>query len=168
MYNIDLNRLIKLLLPVRLRKMTQIAWLSALISPVSRLYNTFIIARQNDLFRHSIDSTVPRLEYMLNTLFYAQGLTDNYRIIIGPVEVRRPTHIYLQGIVSVLDEAQPVFIYQQIEAQPVYLFTANELGTGTTDFWVKVPHGVEYDTAAMTSWVREFCLPDKNFQIIEY
>ena len=164
MYNIDYNILIRSLLPTFLRQPIIIAFLRCLISPIIWLYNAFLRARENDLFRESIDSTIPRLEFMLNTIFYPAGLDSeyNYRIKISLLGAKTSIYIFL------LPEGKPQYIFTAAENRPKYIYTPAEAGQVEIDFIVNVPIGIEYDEVRMRSLVRSYCLPDKSFEIINY
>ena len=164
MYNVDYNILIRMLLPTFLRQARMLAWLRCLVSPIIWLYNSFLRSRQNDLFRESIDSSVPRLEFMLNTIFYPAGLDTayDYRIKISHLPATNALYIFLP------EEGRPQYIYTEAENRPRYIYSKGEAGQIDVDFVVLVPVGIEYDDARMRSLVRAYCLPDRNFEIIKH
>ncbi|MCC8146459.1 MAG: hypothetical protein LIO93_08500 [Bacteroidales bacterium] len=171
-FDIKYDALVYMLTPYWLRRPLMTAWLNWLCKPITQLHRTFQKRRENDLFRESIDSTVPRLEYMLNSIFYPEGTdtTENgsygYRIRIDKVDKQDTGHIYLGGIMQDLDEG--IRIYLQDEEQPVYIHTEGETLVAGNDFVVKVPAAVDFDEARMRMAIQNYALPDKTFEITTY
>ena len=64
-YIIDWSRLVRWLLPVRLRQSRTVAWLMALIAPVQSLYAAFIALVQKDLKYVIGYSSVSHMGYVL-------------------------------------------------------------------------------------------------------
>ena len=166
MYKINYHTLIWLLTPYRLRRPVMFNWLACLLGPVIWIYNNFTAARELDLFRESIDSTVPRLEYMLNYIFYKPGLNEayGYRIVVDKFPARGALHIYLGGVMQPENEGRPVYLPNN---NP-YLYTGGETAEVGVDFIVKVPAAVTFDKVYMRSLVGSYALPDKTFDIITY
>ena len=77
----------KYLVPVRLRQSKMLAWLQALVSPVSYLYGLFGINRKNNLYDLSRNGQVCYLQAALNDVFDA-----TYRRIFITDEVTINTH----------------------------------------------------------------------------
>ena len=167
MFNVDFNRLVSMLTPTILRQPKMLAWIRSLVVPVVDLHERFRERRDFDLFRESIDSTIPRLEYMLNTFFYPPGLDEDYegRIIIRTLHSKIPVGLYLGGITQPEDERRPVYLISGDD--PVYLFTMEEILSVDADFQVIIPAAAQpYDMARLRSWIRAFALPDKRYVVI--
>jgi len=176
---IDYRKLAYWLTPLALRKPIFMAWLRALIYPIEWLYDRYIEYRRLVLFKISITSSVCRLEYMLNYLFYPDGLDTayNYRIIIENASTKTPTYLYLgdggaapNGGVDgqPIEENIPVYLNN---SNPVYLYTAAELGIGSPiDYVVKIPTAVypSLNIAQLNAWLEAYHLPDKNYTIETY
>jgi hypothetical protein len=163
MFNVDFHVLAGLLTPSFLRKPKMLAWLSALFAPIITLHRRFTSARNDDLFRISIDSTVPRLEYLLNHTFYPAGLDTDYehRIRIRTGKDINPKPLYLGGITQPINESKPQYL------GTLYIHTHAETGVLNVDFNITVPASAQpYDRARMESLVRSYCLPDKTFSIV--
>ncbi len=165
MFNVSFTILARLLLPVNFRsKSALVAWLYAAVAPIVSLYERFMLTRASDLLRESINSTIPRLEYLLNYTFYSDGLTTEYdnriRIVLEKnVEVVK---VYLGGVMQVANEEKPLYLNK-----PQYIYTYAEAGVAGVDFSVIVPKAAQpYDVARMTSLLRTYALPDKTFTII--
>lgn len=160
-FNLDFDQLVTLLTPGFLRRKQMMAWLGALVKPVTALYNRFMKARIDDVLRESTNSTIPRLEYMLNSIFYKDGLTGDYdnRIRISNQGDIHPEYIYLGGVTQPIDENKPVFL------DTLHIYTGAETGAYSVDFIVTVPAGITFDEVYMRSLVRSYALPDKTFII---
>ena len=156
-----------MLTPTILRGSIMLAWLRVLVVPVRDLYGRFLDRRDFDYFRESIDCTIPRLEYLLNTIFYPPGLAEDYdgRIIIKTLHSMIPVGIYLGGITQPENENRPVYLIDGEE--PIYLFTMEEILSVDADFQIIIPRAAQpYDLAQLRSWIRSFALPDKRYVVI--
>jgi hypothetical protein len=142
------------------------SFLRAAGTAVEYVYNRFTDGRQRDLFRESIDSTVPRLEYMLNSLFYPDGLDTAYsrRIVIEGIKGKHALRIFLGGVVGETDEGRPCFLNPE-----QYLYTPSEAGEIFADFAVKVPSEAgAVDEARMKTMIGSYALPGMYFEIVRY
>lgn len=164
MIKVNISRLTKMLTPTILRQPRMNAWLQSLTSPVAALYDRFVGARDHDIYRESIDSTVPRLEYMLNREFYSAGLDEDYagRIRVQTTFSPVAVGLYLGGIASASNEGRPVFLADGI---PVALYTTEELREVDYSFYVMVPEGIDYDEDRLRSLVSSYALPNQTFGI---
>jgi hypothetical protein len=164
-FYLDYSKLTALLLPTFLRNSRIIALLKSATLMVSNLHSFFCLGRADDLFRESIDSTIPRLEFLLNTRFYPEGLTVaySYRIIIGNLKKTTATNIFLGDVAdAAADEGRPQWLGEQ------WIYTGAEAGEINSDFVIKVPTAVVFDEARMRALVRCYALPGKEFEIIKY
>lgn len=158
MFNVNFRILAQLITPTFLRKPVVLAWLYAMLAPVVALYGRFMLAREHDLLRESVNSTVPRLEYLLNYVFFPAGLAAQYadRIMIVLEKSVGFVAVFLDG------EDMPLYLYE-----PLYLHTHAEAGVSGFDFSVIVPAAAQpCDVQRMTSLLRTYALPDKTFIII--
>ncbi len=135
-FNINYANLVSTLLPVRLRKPIQTAWLKALVSgSMLPLYNTFSSNRSNNLYFLSHCSQVCFLEATLNDNF------DNTsrRIFISDMYIANQLYVYLD-IESYFD-----FIGLDSEigstsySSPSWLYTGAEMSAATNGFIVNIP-----------------------------
>jgi len=118
-----------------------------------------MLAREYDLLLESTNSTIPRLEYLLNYMFYRAGLYAQYANRIRIILEKSIEQVALYLVV----EAQPLYLNE-----PQYLYTEGEIGAVGVDFAVVVPTAAQpCDTERMTSTLRTYVLPDKNFKIIK-
>jgi hypothetical protein len=68
-FEINYKRLVLLLLPTFLRRSMIVAFLHAMTAPVVTLYNSFIAARKNNLYRLRMNGQVCYLRRLLNDAF---------------------------------------------------------------------------------------------------
>ncbi|MDR0559121.1 MAG: hypothetical protein LBG92_03060 [Prevotellaceae bacterium] len=174
-YGVDFKKLTVLLLPTFLRQPVMRTFLKVFSTPLQWLKTMFDAGRATDLFREGIDSTVPRLEYLLNSRFYPDGLTTaySYRIVIGKTIRISALNIYLGGIMQPEDEGLPCVIWKTGEAATPsfpqqFIYTNNEAGEICPDFVVKVPVSIQFDERQMRSLVQAYALPGKEFTVIGY
>lgn len=165
-YIIQWRQLVTELLPLCLRRERMIAWLYALINPLIIYYNTFLRCRNDYIFRASISSSICRLEYMLNYLFYKPGLDRQYhrRIMIETNKSLEGVYLFTTGLNSPVDENKTHF-------GTLYLKTGQETGSvNVFDFTVKIPQPEigNYNTDEFNAWLTNNALPDKSYNIIIY
>ena len=155
-FNLDLNKLVKLLLPIFLRKEKIIAFLNALISPLVKLYNRFILNRNNNLYILDITPQVFSLEKMLNDRY------DNVdrRIYISNGAFRDADYIYLEA------EMRPKFISIQAENSPEYLHNRSEFGFIDETFIIHIPASLIDYMEEMEQMTDAFKLVSRTFKIV--
>lgn len=153
-FDIDYNKLIKLLLPVRVRKPRLLAFLGVMVSPVVYLYNNFMANRANNLYEVNHTGQVCRLRAAINDRF------DNIhrRIYIVDGDTILPTWMYRRT------ESKPVYIKTRSEASPVYMYRRSELFT-LGYFVVKVPGAVTFDREEMKALINKYKLAGKPYKI---
>lgn len=154
-FNIDYKKLVIWLLPKPIRKPVHVLWLMALLSPLTMFYNLFLAFRTSVLYFLDIDSTVCKLQKLLNDRYDSQLR----RIVIVDGAEFDPVFIYQR------EENKPVFLYQKAENKPAYLYTKAETGATTVDFVIKVPVFVVIDVSEVQALVRRFKLPSKTFKV---
>lgn len=168
-FMIDYSRLIQLLLPTFLRKPLMTFFLQSLIAPVMWLHdNSFKYSRENNLFKISITSSVCRLEYLLNTRYYpeAKDLTTDRtatRIFISDVEAHDVLYIY-QAVGEIPEKDVPIlYTVNEIGKDSLFLYTKSETGRTVDDFVVITPNNLRDREAEMSSLLRSYALPDKQY-----
>lgn len=152
MFNINYDRWVMLMLPLRKRKAKLFAWLRALCTPVVIMYNIFLAKRSADLYNLMHDSRVFSLEAMLNDRF-------------DSVERR----IYIDDGFAF----DRIYIFQPDENKPLYLGSVplhNEGDYADTgvDFIVNVPEAItlsNQDLIEMEAKVKYYKLASKRFLI---
>jgi len=154
-FRIDYYRLVKLLLPVMLRRPLLVAFLEAIVSPIDRLYGLFTTNRNANLYRLSVTPQVCFLEKALNDRFDV----SQRRIYIEDGVFYDEQYLYTEG--ESLDE----YVYMQSENKDIYLYTRSETGSGSVDFIIVVPAGIRYNEAEMRALVDMYKLASKTFII---
>ncbi|MCL1941951.1 MAG: hypothetical protein FWF54_00130 [Candidatus Azobacteroides sp.] len=172
-FEIEYSRLIRLLLPTFLRTPVMLEFLQAFTEPLLYVYERlFLVNRENNLFRIEITSSVCKLEYLLNKLYFLEAAEKNVdrnrtRIRIGNVERKEPLYIYLTNEVP---EIVSIFTSMEIntdeEKNPQYLYKRTEIGETVDDFVVIAPNSLNEKRNDMFSVLRSYALPDKKYSIV--
>jgi hypothetical protein len=155
LFEVDFPKLVRLLLPPRLRKIKHVVWLQALVNPVNYLYQQFWRNREANLYRLYITPQVIYMEKLLNDKYDISGR----RIRIKDALVYEPEYIYQE------QELKPIYIYKEEENKPVYLFTDFEIGSDSVDFFVLVPQDLIYYEDGMTALIDNYKLAGKRYKI---
>ena len=154
----------KYVTPVRLRQSKMLAWLQALVSPVSYHYGLFTTNRTNDLYDLSHNGQVCYLKAALNDVFDPTGR----RIYITDGPYVDPDFIYQ----AIEQKALPIDLVIEIglavipAPDPVPLYTSAETYWLGVQFIIKVPHVVAgipgYDLNRLRALVDKYRLVGKN------
>lgn len=155
LFDVDFPKLVRLLLPPRLRKIKHVAWLQALTNPVNYLYQQFRRNRDANLYRLYITPQVVYMERLLN---------DRYDISLRRIRIRDAL-VYAPQYIYQDQELKPVYIYQEEENNPVYLFTDDEIGSDSVDFYVLMPSDLIYNENEMTALIDNYKLAGKRYKI---
>jgi hypothetical protein len=143
MYALDLNKIINWLLPAPIRKALSIAWLNALLAPVSWLHGRFLSWSNSTRYRLNITPQVRSLEGYLNRFFDPFG-----------------GEIYITDGIS----TNMVFMFLESENRPLYLPT---FISGTEfDFIVHCPFAIKNQEAQIRSFLDAYKLPSKRYQLL--
>ncbi|SFW12936.1 hypothetical protein [Chitinophaga sancti] len=154
-FDIDYHRLIRLLMPPRLRKVLHLSWLQAITYPVNLLYQQFRRNRDANLYRLSITPQVVYMEKLLNDRY---DLADRGIRIVDAVS-NEVTLIYQE------EESKPKFLYLESEEHPLYLFTEAEIGNEPVDFYVLVPKAVSFNDDEMAALIDTYKLAGMAYKI---
>lgn len=158
LFDIDYNVLVKILLPQQLRNAKMKAWLNALVSPVTYIYDLFMAKRYDDLYILSHSSQVTYVQAVLNDAF--DNALRRITIIDGPD--LEPIYTYIEA------EEKPCYLYLASESAPILpLYTNNETVTLGYDFIVQVPSTLVYDETYMAAIIDKFRLASKNYYAIQ-
>ncbi len=151
-FDIDFPKLIKYTLPVRLRSTNMQAWLGALVTPVTYLYNQFRTNRRTNLYQLGHNGQVCYLQAALNDAF-----DDTLRrITITDAAHADAVYIYI------VPELKPVPLNLASEHHPIPLYTQAEVQASTSGFVVNVPATVTFDTSYMKAIIDKYRLVSKN------
>lgn len=153
-FDINVNKLIKWLVPHFLNKVKHLAWLQVLLFPVAWLYSEFLIYRDDKLNEATINSQVNRLTEALRHKFL-----DNTIYIIHITDYINQAFIYLE-----LEGAFLEYDYLASENHvPVdYDFTQAEYDS-QYDFIVRIPVALVGQTDVITAFVNKYKFSSKRF-----
>ena len=149
MYNLNIDKLLVLLIPTFLRKPKLIAWLRTLAMPLNKLLDDFKVHRERDLYNLIHNSQVCYLRKALNDEFDPQ--LRRIKIEDGTRNIRR-------------------YIYQRNVNRPLYLgrmflYLRGNYIDGGVDFVVVLPRGLEYDKYKLEALVNFYKLAGKRWTI---
>jgi len=162
MFSINFDTLISNLLARFHRKGKMLAWLHSLLYPVTLLYASFLVYRDQKLYDARITGQVEWLEWMLNDKFYADG---DLRSIYIEDNNDFENEVY---IFNTHENETETYIYNTDETEPeTYLFNASE-GLSGSDFTVWVPEDLVFDMDYMVSLITFFKLAGTTFTIKTY
>ncbi len=147
--NIDIKKLVVLLLPTFLRKRKMVAWLHSLVTPISFLHNDFMRKREKQLYEIKHNGQVCYLRKALNDEFDRKQ--RRIRILDGFSKDRE-------------------YIYTRAENKPRYIGTMHlnprrDYGDTGVDFLVEVPKET-YDKIEMEAMIDYYKLASKRYHII--
>lgn len=162
MFNIDFSKLVSDLLPWFHRKPVMVAWLKALISPLTSLYTSFLQERTRRLYEASYNGQIAELEYVLNDYYYNSPTTRD--IYIEDYVGYEDTFIY-----NVSESLEETVIYNTAEnTEPNTIIFNAEEGSGGPDFIVWVPDTLIFDQNYMVSLVTKYKVAGPSFVIMTY
>jgi hypothetical protein len=151
LFQIDIDRLVSLLLPTFLRTRIDFVFVRAMFQPVSTVLDRFNINRSGNLYNLGHNGQICYLRALLNDAFD----TDLRRISVDDIE-----------------RYDWVYIYPESADRPVWLDTvviASEDFTGdtATDFVVTVPADINQSVKPqMISLINYYKLAGKRYSII--
>ncbi len=160
--DINYTRLLRWLLPVRLRKERLMAWIKVITYPVwAVLYPKFKSWEQKSWYDLKYQTgTVAHLERVMNDRFDAALK----RIYIDEGIYTQPIYIHT------IAETEPVFIYREMEASPEYLHLSAENEYAVADFTVHIPYLLlaEHEEIAFRAVLNRFKRDGKTYKIIYF
>jgi hypothetical protein len=121
----------------------------------NQVFQSLLKFREAKLYDLMITPQVCYLERLLRDRFdYVQR-----RIEIEDAVWYGPVFIFQQA------ELQPQWLYTASESQPIFIFTNGEAGQLRDDFVIKVPLDIVFDESEMRSLVNIFKLAGKRYKI---
>ena len=170
-FGVDFTRVVRLVVPVRLRKAVLIGWLEALTAPVRYVQGLFDANRAANVYLLEHNSQVCRMEAVLNDAF---DETDR-RIFISDLYRDRALYVALISEVGGTAYTSPVSLGIGSEAGayfgcPTYLYTIGESVYSGYDFIVNVPSGLlsGIDLARLGALVERYKLPAKSWTAVGF
>lgn len=155
-FGIEINKLIKWLIPHFLYKPKHKAWLETLLSAVAWLYAQFLIYRDEKLYEATTNSQVSRLTHALIRKF-----GDDRIYIIHPDDFLDQAYIYLE-----IEGATPEWDWlAEEEHTPVdYDFLAAEYDN-QYDFIVRIPAEIAGQAELIRAFVNKYKFSSKIFNV---
>lgn len=149
-YRIDWDKLVRLMLPIRLRRPLMIWFFWSMVYPVRWLYQLFTNFKNERLKRISYNSQVVYLQKMLNDEF--DPFLKRIRVVNNAIDDRR-------------------LLYYQHRGKPLNLGTVHffsEKWTRNFDFLVLIPKDVNLEDTQinqMKNLIEYYKLYSKNYEI---
>ncbi len=147
--NIDIKKLVVLLLPTFLRHRKIVAWLHSLVTPLSVLHNDFMRVREKHLYELNHNGQVCYLRKVLNDEFDP----NQRRIIIRDGNKYNRQYIYTRG------ENKPKYL------GTMYLRPPSDYEDTGVDFIVEVPKET-YNELEMKALIDYYKLASKRYKIV--
>ncbi|HRB60884.1 MAG TPA: hypothetical protein PK327_08015 [Niabella sp.] len=159
-YTVNVGRLAKMLLPVKLRQPLLLALQEALFSALEWLYCRFTNYKKKISWELTITPQVCYLQGMLNDLF---DYTDR-RIVVTEVELALQPALYLKSEGTIKGQ----ITYKEAEDEAEWFWAmADEVVSEGGYFVVEVPAGLVYDANKMRSYINKYKLPTTSYNINE-
>ena len=149
MYNLNIDKLLVLLIPTFLRKPKLVAWLRTLATPLYKLLYDFQRASQDDLCNLAHNSKVCSLRKALNDEFD----DEQRRIRIEDGKQKQRLYIYPRSA------NKPLYLGK------VFLYQRGDYIDGGVDFIVVLPKDLTYDKYKLEALVNFYKLAGKRWQI---
>lgn len=153
-YQVQWAKLVRLMNIVKLRKQSLLSFMYAYITPLSLLYNNFLLFKEAVFYRLSISPQVVLLKRALNDRYDTQ-LRRIY--LIDATEFNAlPLYVKLENKRIVLPEKSEGHLV---------LYTKGETSIYTVDFIVKVPATIKFTVIEMRAFIDRYKLLSKTYQI---
>ena len=149
-FELNLRRLVILLLPTFLRKARLVAWLQILIAPLEQLQYSFNQKRNSDLVTLTHNGQKCYLRKILN---------DNFDQTLRRIRIEDMTHF------------NAVYVYTEPENQPVYLeekylYTSGEMQVSGVNFSVRIPKTLRTRNVEIKALIEAYKIASKRYIII--
>lgn len=132
-FELDIDRLIKLVMPIKLIQVRHYAWLRSLLFPLKYVHENFKTYRLEVNKRLRFNGQVIILENILNDYFdnVSRGI-----VIVTNSDTSSSLYVFQNF------EGNSEHIHQAIEDKPIYIYQSNEIIDAGYDFIVIVPNGI--------------------------
>jgi len=157
-FNIDIDKIIELLLPIALRRPRLKAYLKALSKPLKQLYNTFTAYRLQVLQSITHTGQVMYIEHLLNDLYDPQSRN---------ISLEDSTDARLDDYLFNAAEGQDVMYVRNDseEEEAVYIYNSSEYDA-INDFIVKVPLELSNRILSVANTVDKYRQAGKRYVIL--
>ena len=149
-FELNLRRLVILLLPTFLRKSRLVAWMQILIAPLEQLQYDFGLKRNSDLVTLTHNGQKCYLRKILN---------DTFDQTLRRIRIEDMIHF------------NAVYIYTDSENQPVYLeekylYTSGEMQVNGVNFSVHIPNELRAREVEIKALIEAYKIASKRYIII--
>jgi hypothetical protein len=159
-FDTDIKKLVRLLLPAFLRKPVLMALLDALVEPFHLLAARINSFRNNNLYRLAHSSQVCDIEGALNDRFDS----NLHRIYITDGAYRNVHYIFLN-----IEQQKPIYLYTAAEiaagTPQEYLYQQDETGFIAESFIVHIPTELQDKTDEIRALTEQYKLAGRTFLI---
>lgn len=153
-FNVDFTKLSKLMLPIKLRSLSIVAFAKTFVAQIAWLYEVFKIKREEHLYRVNHNGQICKLEAVLNDRF-DETLR---RIFIEDGDVVLPKWFYRRI------EAKPKYFRKRSESAPVFMRRRSEMSFGGT-FTIVMPSGLIFDINELKALANSYKLAGKRYTV---
>ncbi len=156
----DISRLVPQMLPVRLRRLSLVLFITALVSPLAWLMERIRYKMQHD-------GRVIYLEKVLNEAVSAPGYDpENHEatklIYIGPGEIPDEVWIFQEA-----EPDEPPYLLQEGEPGEItYLYTQGEIDEQYCDFTVIIPVALQIMETKLRYLLNYYKMAGKKYRIV--
>ncbi|WP_055394732.1 hypothetical protein [Flagellimonas eckloniae] len=157
-FNIDFNRFVGSLVPIKRRTTKMLHWLVCLVHPIAELHIQFLQYRDRTNYKLEHTAQVFSIEKVLNDTFD----TVQRRIVIEDGVYTLPVWFYDRN------DDKPVRFDDRANNQPVRFYDRASLAQFDEDFKVVLPNGLNLSNPEMIrlkALVDFYKLPDKTYTV---
>jgi len=158
MYSIDINRIVKLLLPPILRTGKNIDFILVPFRVILQLINELKQIRNHNFYFSQFNSQTILLQHLLNDLF------DNQ---LRRIYIVNTANIYYPYFYNKIENKAPVYLFRKTENIATYLNFQSEYQS-INDFIVYIPSSLIINLSLMMYYIDYYKISGKKYQIQTY
>lgn len=158
MYNFDVNRIVKLLLPPILRVGKNIDFLLIPFRIIDNIINELKQLRNKQIYFSQFNSQTIVLQHLLNDLF------DNQ---LRRIYIINTANIYYPYFYNEIENKPPIYLHYKIENMPFYMKFQIEYHS-LNDFIVYVPSALTINIQLMKYYIDYYKVAGKKYIIQTY
>lgn len=168
MFESDIYNIVKLLMPVQLRKVKLLAWMNVFVKPIVDLKNVFVTYRYDSLFQLKHSSQVIYIQHILNYYLNpnSNAKDPNYEgngIYLTDDEIMPETYLYRTS-----EQQQETYLYMDYQQLGDLFIYSNLNYLPYIGFIVNVPSAFNVDEKRLRAIIKKFKLAGKNYTIKYY
>lgn len=128
-FDLDITKLAKMLLPTFWRKPRIIALVTILTMPLADLYSQFLDYKKATEYKMSFTPQVCQLERLLN---------DKYDNIQRRIYIENPVPVAIDYLYYKI-ENKPIYLYRKSDNKPNFIYRQNTYNDVNSDFTITIP-----------------------------